>query len=201
MYLSADNDFNNQSNALVSIIGKGKIIYDKNGSIAALQKYILAKYSQPLPPIIADEAKEMVCIIDNLIIRLQKMAVIQDPEFDHIYHLTIEKIRKFYHRLLGCLEVPVEKASLIYNDLEYRKSFSKGEVPELEFREFRAKLVLFQGTIEEKASLIIEFYQYAKRNIKIDPEDYRILIKSRNDPNNYNHRLKSKHECLLFKLI
>ena len=187
LYLSAENEFNNQNNALVSIIGHGKIIYDKNGIVGALQNYINEKYSAPLSPITDDEAKEMVCILDNRMIRLEKLKDFNDDEFDNLYYLNIEKIRKFYHRLLGCPEVPVEKASRIYNDVEYRKHFGKEVIPEPEFVEIYMRAIKIKGSKEDKMATICELFEYSKRNINLDPNNYRILIRSRNDPNNFNH--------------
>lgn len=36
-------------------------------------------------------------------------------------------------------------------------------------------------------SIVTELYNYATRNLEIDPNNYRILIKSRNNPMNRNH--------------
>jgi len=73
LYESADNDFETQNNALLPIIGYGRIIFDRIGAISELQRYVLTKYSQPLPPLANDDAKEMAVIIENRINKLQAM--------------------------------------------------------------------------------------------------------------------------------
>ena len=47
IYLSIENDFETNENAYLTIIGHGKILFDRTGDIGKLQRYILEKYSQP----------------------------------------------------------------------------------------------------------------------------------------------------------
>lgn len=68
LYLSIDNDYQNQNNALLSIIGTSKLIFDKNGDLKKLQEYALNKFSNPLPPLENEDAREYVSIINNRII-------------------------------------------------------------------------------------------------------------------------------------
>jgi len=64
LYLSVDNDFNRQNNALLSIIGTSKIIFDKTGDLKKLQQYTLTKFSNPLPPLEDEDARESVSILN-----------------------------------------------------------------------------------------------------------------------------------------
>ena len=57
IYLSIKNDFETNENAYLTIIGHGKILFDRTGDIGKLQRYILEKYSQPLPALSGDDAK------------------------------------------------------------------------------------------------------------------------------------------------
>ena len=132
IYLSIENDFETNENAYLSIIGHGKIWFDSNGEIEKLQRYILEKYSQPLPALSGDDAKEMAVIIDNRMIKLRVMFENKKPEFIYNYYLVVEKIRKFYSRLCGCANIPVDKAFRIYTDKKYRESFCKNVILILE---------------------------------------------------------------------
>ena len=98
IYLSIENDFQNQNNALLSIIGTSKIIFDKKGDLKKLQLYALNKFSNPLPALEHEDAREYVSILNNRMEKLQNAALADSPYFYHLYHLTIEKIRKFYHK-------------------------------------------------------------------------------------------------------
>ncbi|MDD3048850.1 MAG: nucleotidyltransferase domain-containing protein [Bacilli bacterium] len=187
MYLSVETEFNNQSNALLSIIGKGKIIFDRNNLTLTLKNYINGKYSNPIPCLASDDAKEMVCILENRMLKIRSAYKNGQPEFEYFYHLLIEKIRKFYHRLNGLPEVPVDKAARIYKDYNYRVSFCRELIPDLEFINLYMKLINNTGSREEKIMLLENFYNYAINQVKIDTNNYRILIKSRNNPNNRNH--------------
>ncbi len=187
IYLSIENDFETNENAYLTIIGYGNILFDRNSEIKKLRDYILKKYNNPLPPLSGDDAKEMAFIIDNRIKKLKSMLVNNRPEFIYNYYLDIEKIRKFYSRLCGCANIPVDKTFKIYTDKRYRESFCKSVIPDTQFINMYFNAVTNTGTNEEKMSIIIELYNYATRNLEIDPNNYRILIKSRNNPMNRNH--------------
>ena len=181
LYLSVDNDFNEQNNALLSIVGNAKIILDKTGDIQVLQNYTLNKFSKPLPKLDENKARELVSIIDNRIPRLEKLARENSPYFYHLFHLTVEKIRKFYHKINGLPEVQTSKVYRVYQDENYRNSFAKGAIPDDEFVSMFLDLccdrVSDQMTLYSK---LIVFYAYAKRNVILDKNSYRILIESRN---------------------
>lgn len=187
LYLSADNDFLMHGNALLAIIGHGKILMDKYGEIKKLQDYILKVYSEPLKKLSGDDAKEAAVIIENRISKLGLLAKEKRIDFNHQYHLLIEKIRKFYSRVSGCADIPPIKAYKIYTDSEYRESFCKSNIPDQEFLDLYFKAINYNGTHDKKMEIIYELYMLATKNINIDPNNYRIFIKSRNDSKNTVH--------------
>lgn len=181
LYLSVDNDYLNQNNALLSIIGTSKIIFDKNGELKKLQEYALNKFSKPLPALEKEDAREYVSILNNRMEKLNKAFEDDSPYFFHLYHLTLEKIRKFYHRLNGLPEVQTSKVFRVYTDENYRKSFYKENIPEQEFIDLYLDAIadssLNKTNMINKAN---QLYAYARRNVELEDEEYRILIKSRN---------------------
>ena len=181
IYKSIDNGFSNQDNSLLSIIGTAYVLFDKTGEIEKVQAYAREKFSKPLHPISMERAKEMVSILDNRMARLEKVAMSGSLYFNHLYHLTIEKIRKFYHKLNGFPEIQTSKVDRIYTDKAYRESFYKSNIPEPEFIEKYLSAVTDPGTDRmaqlEKAQAL---YRYATRNVDLQKESYRIKIKSRN---------------------
>lgn len=188
IYQSIDNGYENQNNAWLPIIGKSKIILDKTGALEALQEYAKKKFSKPLPPISDENAKELVSILDNRMEKLETKAEINSIDFNHLYHITIEKIRKFYHKLNGFPEIQTSKLVRVYIDSEYRESLYKGSIPEQEFIDMYLSLISDETSDKKtKYENIKQFYEYATRNVKFDRKSYRILIESRNDPN-YKYR-------------
>ena len=179
IYLTVNEDYINQNNATLTIYGTSKIIYAKDNQVKLLQEYIVNKFSTPLPPLSDDEAKEQVSIINNRMEKLQKYAETDSPYFEHLYHLTIDKIRKFYHKSIGIPKISTSKVYRIYTDEDYRKSVYK-ENPEQEF--INMYLNLITTNCENKLlklQMIKDFYNYATRNINLG-NNYRILIKSKN---------------------
>jgi len=182
LYLTIDNDFNNQNNALLSIVGTSRIVFDKTGELYKLQKYAFVKFSQPLPPLESEDAREYVSILNNRIEKLEKIANDNSPYFNHLYHLTLEKIRKFYHRLNGLPEVQTSKVFRVYTDEDYRKSFYKENIPEPEFITMYLEAICDdESNRQDKLKKVKDLYNYAKRNVDLNENSYRILIKSRND--------------------
>lgn len=181
IYLTIDHDFNNQNNALLSIIGTSRIIFDKTGDLQKLQQHAYSVFSNPLPPLETEDAREYVSILNNRMEKLEKYALDDNPYFNHLYHLTIEKIRKFYHRLNGLPEVQTSKMFRVYTDEDYRNSFYKSDIPEAEFVEMYLDAICDDFSDKQiKLKKVQTLFNYAKRNVLLDTDNYRILIKSRN---------------------
>ncbi len=180
VYLTIENEYNSQNNASLSIIGTSKILFDKNDSLRKLQEYALEKFSRPLPPLDIETAREYVSILNNRMEKVRRAAYENNPNFIHLYHLTIEKIRKFYHRLNGLPSVQTSKVYRVYLDEEYRKSFYKDNIPEEFVSMYISAITDVTSSVEEKLNKIESLFNYAKRNVKLDSNEYRILIKSRN---------------------
>lgn len=182
LYKSVKVAFKNQNNAWLSILGTSLIIFDKTGEVKKLQEYTLDKFSNPLPKLEEDDAKEYVSIINNRMEKLENACNNNDIYFHHLYHLTIEKIRKFYHRLNGMPEVQTSKVFRVYTDEAYRKSFYKDDIPEEEFIRMYLDLVSDTSTdMKIKLEKIQTFYNYAKRNVYLNSKSYCFRIKSRNN--------------------
>lgn len=181
-YKRTKHDFKNQSNVLLSMISYGIVIFDRNGKIAELQDYIKQWYSFPMPGLSEEKAKEMVAIINNRMIDLKALYEKNDPFFNHLYHLTIEKIKKFYHQLYAFPEISTSKTLKLYTDTSgYRERIFK-TIPEMEFVELYIRSLDLENkkSNEEKMQAIDELYSYAKRDVHLNENSHRIKIKSRN---------------------
>ena len=144
-----------------------------------LQQYAINRFSTPLPPLSIEEAKEQVSIINNRMEKLEKSAINDEPYFDHLYHLVIEKIRKFYHKLIGISKIPTSKVYRIYTDYDYRNSMYK-ENPEQEFVDMYLDLITTNCVDKfKKLEMVKKLYDYTTRSINLG-DDYRIIIRNRN---------------------
>ena len=186
IYLTIENDFKEQNNAPLSIFGKSKIIYARDNRLAELQEYTINKFSRPLPPLSINEARECVSIINNRMEKLYAYSITNDPYFEHLYHLTIEKIRRFYHNRMGIPRIETVKGFRLYRDEEYRKSFYIDKIPEQEFLDVYFKAVSEDNlSNQEKYQLLNKLYTYAKGGIVLG-DNYRIPVKSRSTVINDN---------------
>lgn len=190
IYLSIENGFLNQNNACYSLFGKGSIVFEKDNKLKTLQQYAINRFSTPMPPLNEEDSKEQVSIINNRMEKLEKYAIDDDPKFDHLYHLTIDKIRKFYHKVIGISKIQTSKVYRIYTDEDYRKSMYK-ENPDSEFVAMYLKLITSDCKDRlQKFQMVKELYDYTTRNINLG-EEYRIVIKSRNT-GNVNHQITTE---------
>lgn len=183
MYLTINDDFANQNNALLLIIGKSEIIMDKSGDLEELQEYAQEVFLKGLPCLSENDAKEYISILNNRMNRVKRAMLDSEPYFYHLYHLTIEKIRKFYHKLIGSSKIQTSKVVKIYTDEDYRNLINKGNIPDEEFRNMYIDLITDQSLdMFVKYEKLQKFYDYAKKNVKLNEnENYRIPIRSRLD--------------------
>ena len=182
IYNNVEEGYMTQDNATESIIGKSEIIYEKDNSMHNLQEYVVAKFKNGLPPLTEDEAKEQVAIINNRMEKLKKYAEEDSYFFEHLYHLTIEKIRRFYHNLNGMPRIETSKGFKLYRDKKYQEMFSIHNIPEQRFLEMYFELIQSQGKSKiEMFERLKEFYDYAKTTVDLEEHNYRIPIKSKND--------------------
>ena len=182
IYNEVEDGYANQDNATESIIGKSEIIYEKDNSMQNLQAYVLDKFKNGLPHLTENEAKEQVSIINNRMEKLKKYAEEDSYFFEHLYHLTIEKIRRFYHNLNGMPRIETYKGFKLYQDKKYQEMFSIHHIPDRKFLEMYFELIQSQGDSKtEMFEKLKEFYDYSKRTVKYDEHNYRIPIKSKNE--------------------
>ena len=180
IYQTVNEDYISQNNATLTIVGTSKIIYAKDNQLKQLQEYVINKFSNPLPSLSDDEAREQVSILNNRMEKLEKYAETNNPYFEHLYHLTIDKIRRFYHKLMGIPRIETSKGFRLYTDERYRNAFCINKIPEQIFIEMYFELISDMGLEKiQKYNLLNKIYKFTKRNVVLD-SDYRIPIKSRN---------------------
>lgn len=183
LYLEIENGYFHQNNASFSIIGKGTIVFERENQLSLLQQHAINRFSSPMPCLSEEDTKEQVSILNNKLEKLRQLAETDSSYFEHLAHLTIEKIRKFYHKHIGISKIPTSKVYRIYTDEDYR-NFVYKENPEPEFLNMYLNLITIDCTDKvQRLQMIEDFYHYATRNIQLG-SDYRILIKSRNIGNN-----------------
>lgn len=179
MYGRAVHDYEHQSNVMLSMIGNGITIFDRQGKLEKLKQYVKDLYSNPLPPLSTQEDNEQLVIIANRLIDLKKLALRNDLYFERLYHLTIEKIRNYYYKRHGFPEISTSKVLDLYNNKEYSDKIKKITPPQ-EFIE------LFEYSLQpnlnciERYEIAEKLFNYAKKGNDIDPNNFLIPIKSRN---------------------
>ena len=190
VYLMAENEFANQNNASYSIIGKGEIVYERKGALTNLQKYVINRFKDNLPPLNIDEAREQISIIDNKIQKLENLAKDDSSYFNHLYHIVLEKMRKTHHRIIGISKIPTSKVHKIYTDEAYRKSTYKTN-PAHDFVEDYLNLVTQGKDKKQMLESLKSFYNKVKQNIELGDE-YRIPIKSKSKETTQENLSKSE---------
>lgn len=175
MYLKTRNEFKNQGNAVVSMIVYGNIILDKNGKINELQNYIKQLYTLPMPCLNEESAKEQLAIINNFFDDLKNLIEKNDLYANHIYHLTLERIKDFYFSYYGLPGVARTKALKVMLNDEYRHAIKK-ENPPLEFIELYINCLNESKSLSEKLKSLEDLYSYSTKNINFDKYIHRIVL-------------------------
>lgn len=175
-YLMAENEFLHQDNAALSILGKGSIVYAKDNSVIKLQKYVLDRFKNGLPPLSTNETKEQISIIDNKIQKLENLMLEDSPYFYHFYHIVLEKIRETYHKMLGISQIPTDKVPIIYTDELYRNAVWKTNPPQ-DFVDEYLRIVALRSNKEQMLEVLKLLYAKVKQGIELGHE-YSIPIGS-----------------------
>ena len=181
LYLSVENDFKDRNIAWHSMLGNSMILYDKTGLLNELKVHTLDVYKDGLPKLDNQDIMEYISIIDNRIEKLRIACKNDDGNFYNLYHLTVEKIRRFYHSINGYPTINTSKIYKVYKNDEYRKTYYRGKFVSDEFKNMYFKLIEDRSDDKSKLLNSIEsFYDYVKAGISLPKCNYRIKIKSRN---------------------
>lgn len=181
LYLSVDSDIKERNIAWYSMLGCSKILYDKTGLLSKLQQYTLDAYKNGLPKLDAEDILEYIAIINNRMEKLRIACNNDDGNFYNLYHLTIEKIRRFHHAINGLPVINTSKIYKIYKNDEYRKTYYPGEFVNEEFKNMYFYLIEDRSNNKQELLDNIEkFYNYVKNGISLSKGNYKIKIKSRN---------------------
>ena len=175
MYQKTINEFKNQGNAVVSMIVYGNIILDKNGRIKELQDYIKQIHSLPMPGLSEDAAKEQLAIINNFFDDLKNLIEKKDLYANHVYHLTLEKIKDFYFSYYGMPGVSRTKALKTMLNDNYRNAIKK-ENPPAEFIELYLKCLDEDQELQNKLITLENLYNYSTKDISFDKYKHRIVL-------------------------
>lgn len=100
------------------MLGCSLILYDRTGLLNKLKQYTLDMYKDGLPKLDNEEIMEYISIINNRIEKLKNAFNNDDGNFYNLYHLTIKKIRRFYHSING---YPMINTSKIYKMMNIEK--------------------------------------------------------------------------------
>lgn len=179
LYLDIDEKYDEQNNDYLYLIGSAKIIFDVNGSLAQLQEYVKNTYEDYLPLMEIDEAYNYITDIDR-IIKKMKLLIDDDSVFYSLYYLTLEKIRKVYHQMQGYPQVDALNVIKAYTDEDYQKEFFKKDMPEEKFIGLYLSALNGRNFDKElKLEKLYELFNYIKRDLRLNLDEYRIPIRKR----------------------
>lgn len=116
LYDRVNKDFLNYEDTMLSAIGYGKVILDKNGKIRELQKYTLEKYKSGLPKLNHQDVIYGAKSIHKSIESLKKMELEKSPYYSTFYAITLDKIRDYYNKKNGFSNMSTSKVYRLYTD-------------------------------------------------------------------------------------
>ena len=193
-YTIIAEDYTNQNKASLAIYGNSKIIYDKFGEIQKLKDYTLKTFTNPLPYLDNDQLQLHLAILSNRMKHLEEYAEEDNPYFHHLYHVTLNKIRTYYHKFNALSRVDLSKTFRMYTDHDYPSAFSITKLPVQEFIEQYFYAITKQElTTKEKYQAIKKLYNITIKGLDFDEQNHRFRIESRN--------IGFKHEIILPQII
>lgn len=173
IYERANSDYMKCEDSLLSIVGFGEVIFDRNGKVKDLIDYVKGKYSRPLPGYTRHEAIYQIASIRKAVLATEELRLQNDPYFENYYFLTLERIRDFYHKLKGFSNLSQTKIYKLYTNEKLQQAQHK-KVPEQEFINLFIKAIEEGTSKEEKVKRVNEFFNYTIREFNINFDDLRI---------------------------
>lgn len=176
LYERVDKDFINYEDTMLSAIGYGKIIEDRNGKIKELQEYTIEKYKNGLPKLNNQDVIYGAKSIHKSIESLKKMKMNASPYYNTFYAITLDKIRDFYNKKNGFSNMSASKVYKLYTD-KIMQTVQHKFMPEKYFIDSYLNCIY---TTEFKE--INKLFNYVIRDIKdnIDFYNIRFNIGNRN---------------------
>lgn len=168
LYNRVDKDFENYEDTMLSAIGYGEIIQDKNGEIKKLQEYTLKKYSKGLPKLGKADGIYGAKSIHKSIENLKKMYLEESPYYSTFYAITLDKIRDYYNKKNGFSNMSTSKVYRLYTDPLMQKVQHKS-MPEKQFIDNYLECIK-----TNKFENINQLFQYVIRDIDENIDFYNI---------------------------
>ena len=176
LYQKVDYEFHHQSNAMVSMFVYGTVLLDKHENIKKLQEYIKAVYSSPMPPLNEEYIKEQIAIINNFFDDLIYYIEVNDLYANHVFHLTLERIKDLYFAMNALPGVSRTKALKTMLNDNYRNA-TKKENPEPEFIDLYIRCLNKNISLLQRLDLLQFLYQITIQNISFNKNVHRIILK------------------------
>ncbi len=173
IYERANSDYMKCEDSLLSMIGFGEVIFDRNGKVKELIDYVKEKYSRPLPGYTRHEAIYQIASIRKAVLATEELRVQNDPYFENYYFLTVERIRDFYHKLKGFSNLSQTKIYKLYTNEKLRQAQHK-KIPEQEFINLFIRAIEEGTSKEEKIERVNQLFDYTIKGFKINYDDLRI---------------------------
>lgn len=173
VYERANSDYMKCEDSLLSIIGYGEIIFDRNGKVQDLVDYVKEKYSRPLPTYTKHEALYQILSVKRAVDACEELRIQNDPYFENYFFITVERIRLFYHRLNGLSNLPQTKVCKLYTNERLREVQHK-RIPEQKFIDLYFRTIEYGISKEEKIARINELLNYSIRKYDVNFDDVRI---------------------------
>ncbi len=180
MYDKTINEYKQRGNAVVSMIVYGNTIFDRNGEINKLKNFITEVYSKPLPKLDIEETKEQIAIISNFIDDLKNLIENNDIYANHIFHLTLERIKDLYFSYNGLPGVSRTKALKVMLNDDYRKAIKK-ENPDEYFIKLYLRCLDESSTVKNRFIDLLNLLKFTIKDINFDKNNHRIVLCKKNE--------------------
>ena len=74
-------------------------------------------------------------------LKLRKCLDEDSPNFQSLFYITVEKVRRFYHSIYGFPKINTSKIYRIYKDDDYRKSYFPNNFVSDEFKDIYLSII------------------------------------------------------------
>ena len=176
-YAKIITDFENQSATSKIIYIKSKILFDKHGDLKKLREFVIEKYSNMLPSADYTDILSSISSISGKLYKIKRCCFYNQPNFLCGYFHIIEKIRELYCKINNIDITLYNRFYRCITEPNYNKDRVNLASLDEKFKSMYVKLIEDdKSNNEEKLKNLIEFFDYVKKDIDFDENNYRIKI-------------------------
>ncbi len=181
IYSSIDGDYKKRNSFPKAAYARAYIVFERNNCITSMKEYVNRLFESDFaPPLVGDILDDLV-VIDSRVSDLKILNELNDPSFDLMYYILLDRIKTSYHKMKNLPRIEIYKAVRAYRDSNYKEKALGIDVPIDEQYIYLFLQCLNSSGLsnDEKLSRLDNLVKYIKTNFVLYGDNFEFEIYKR----------------------